>query len=111
MENLHYTPRFLAVHTQLTESLQQEGAISDEGTIAPEIRAWWRDAMLMLGHEERIRNLYRVRHKLQNSAAFFVPNKPQEKYLATRKGRDIILKIRQVGFTTLSCVRALDYAL
>lgn len=71
----------------------------------------FRDGCLKLGHLERIKNLYRIQHKTKRTASFFVPNGPQERYLATKKGHDIVLKVRQVGFTTLSCIRALDLAL
>ena len=67
--------------------------------------------MVALGHEERIQNLYRVQDKLTKKASFFQPNAPQKRYLKQKAKRNIILKCRQVGFTTLNCIRALDYAL
>lgn len=74
-------------------------------------RLAFRDAMLTLGHDERVKNLYRVQDKLTKKASFFKPNGPQEYYLKTKSTRNIVLKCRQVGFTTLNCIRALDYAL
>jgi hypothetical protein len=71
----------------------------------------FRDGCIALGHDERVRNLYRVNDKLSSKAVFFRMNEPQEAFFTTRKGRDVVLKIRQVGFTTLSGVRGLDYAL
>jgi hypothetical protein len=71
----------------------------------------FRDEMLKLGHDERVRNLYRINDKLSNAATFFIPNEPQDRFLRSRQGRDIVLKSRQIGFTTLSAIRGLDYAL
>lgn len=101
---MHYTAKFKRAFAGVQKLIDTEGEINEAVQLA------FRDAMLKLGHEERVRNLYRVKGKLQRDAVFFVPNEPQESYLATRKGRDIILKVRQVGFTTLSCVRAYDMA-
>jgi hypothetical protein len=110
---MHYTEKFLAAFAPIEAAMaewQESG--QGEGADVPEhIRLAFREAMLGLGHIERVRNLYRISDKLSRRAAFFRPNAPQEHYLQTRKGRDIILKIRQVGFTTMSCVRGLDYAL
>lgn len=100
----HYTPAFRA----LIADLEQK---KNSGAGEQELNLSFRDGCLALGHIERIRNLYRIQDKLSRSASFFIPNKNQLRYLQTRQGRDIILKIRQVGFTTLSCVRALDLAL
>lgn len=99
----HYTPKFKEAYERVLKVLATDG--EEAGKVA------FRDEMLKLGHRERIRNLYRVKDKLSGKASFFKPNNPQEDYLNNRKGRDIILKCRQVGFTTLSGVRALDYAL
>lgn len=71
----------------------------------------FRDEMLTLGHIERVLNLYRIKDKLSAKSVWFEPNKPQRDYLETRGSRAIILKCRQVGFTTLSGVEGLDYAL
>lgn len=100
----HYSPAFRELIADL-QKMAASGAGDEEISIA------FRDGCLALGHLERVRNLYRIQDKLSRKASFFIPNKNQLKYLQTRKGRDIILKIRQVGFTTLSCIRALDMAL
>jgi len=99
----HYTDKFRTAYEEVLQIAKLEG--QERGMLA------FRDAMLKLGHEERIRNLYRVQDKLTKQAKFFVPNGPQEKYLKTKHVRNIILKCRQVGFTTLNCIRALDYAI
>lgn len=93
----------MTAYSRVLQTLEEQGEA--EAKIA------FRDAMLKLGHEERIKNLYRVNDKLTSNAVFFQPNAPQEEYLKTKTGRDIILKCRQVGFTTLSAVRALDKAM
>lgn len=85
--------------------------LAERSSYEIEVRTLFRDEMLQLGHLERVHNLYRVKNKLTTKATFFVPNGPQEKYLQTKKGADQILKPRQIGFTTLSCIRALDLAL
>lgn len=71
----------------------------------------FRDAMLKLGHAERVRNLYRISDKLTSKAVQFQPNSHQDAFMKDHDGRDIVLKVRQRGFTTLSAVRGLDYAL
>jgi hypothetical protein len=71
----------------------------------------FRDEMLKLGHDERVKNLYRIQDKLTKKSTFFKANKPQERYLKERGMRNIVLKCRQVGFTTVNCIRGLDYAL
>ena len=67
--------------------------------------------MVKLGHDERVRNLYRINSKINNKAEFFVPNRQQDQLLRGRAPRNIVLKSRQVGMTTLSAVSGLDYAL
>jgi len=99
----HFTKKFREAYEEVLKIAELEGP--ERGRLA------FRDAMLKLGHEERVRNLYRVQDKLTKQAKFFVPNAPQEQYLKTKHVRNIILKCRQVGFTTLNCIRALDYAL
>jgi hypothetical protein len=99
----HYTKKFKEVFEEVLRIAEIEGP--ERGKLA------FRDAMLAIGHEERVRNLYRVQDKLSKQAKFFIPNAPQEQYLKSKSKRNIILKCRQVGFTTLNCIRALDYAL
>lgn len=100
-----HTKKFLKAYEPIKQMILAAGEVT------PEARLAFRDAMLKLGHLERVRNLYRIQNKLDKKAVLFAPNKAQSDYLRARKGRDIVLKTRQLGFTTLSCVRALDYAL
>lgn len=102
---MHYTPKFLTLWEAVTAVVAEDGEVSERA------RIMFRDGCLAMGHEERVRNLYRVRDKLTREAVFLVPNAPQEEFMLERSGRDICLKTRQVGMTTLSCVRALDMAL
>jgi len=99
----HFTPKFRETFEKVLEIAKAEG--EQRGRLA------FRTAMLELGHEERIQNLYRIQNKLTKKAEFFRMNKPQRKYLDTKAKRNIILKCRQVGFTTLNCIRALDLVL
>lgn len=99
----HYSPKF-------NEAFKRVLAVGEaEGESAMKVA--FRDEMLKLGHEERIRNLYRIKDKLTSKPSFFKPNAAQEFYLESRKGRDIILKPRQVGYTTLAAVRGIDKVL
>lgn len=64
-----------------------------------------------LGCLERVSNLYRIKDKGTGRYVFFRPNKTQARFLGERSGRDIILKSRQMGMTTLACIYAYDRAL
>jgi len=99
----HYTKKFQEAWDKVKEINASKGERA--------ARVAFRDAMLELGHDERVRNLYRIQDKLTKKAKFFAPNKPQEEYLKSKAKRNIILKCRQVGFTTLNCLRAYDLAL
>jgi hypothetical protein len=100
----HFTPKFQAAWKRIQSSFRKSG----DGLA---LKLEFRDEMLKLGHEERIRNLYRVKDKLTGSAVWFVPNASQEEFLSSKTGRDVILKCRQVGFTTLMAIREYDKAL
>jgi len=99
----HYTKKFLEAYQRVTAAMENEGEQAG--------KECFRLEMLKLGHDERIRNLYRIKDKLSAKAMFFQLNAGQEHYLTTRKGRDIILKPRQIGYTTLAAVRGLDKAI
>lgn len=99
----HYSPKFLAAYERVFKVLEEQGEFA--------AKVAFRDEMVAIGHEERIRNLYRINDKLSAKAVWFKPNAPQEEYLKTKTKRGVILKCRQVGFTTLSGVRGLDKAL
>lgn len=96
----HHTPAFIKAFKRVLKVAEKQGI--DAGKLS------FRDEMLKLGHIERVRNLYRIKDKLSQSAVFFVPNSSQDKYLKGKKGSDMILKPRQIGYTTLNCIRALD---
>jgi hypothetical protein len=95
-----FTPKFQEAYARVLKVGEAEGEEA--------LKLAFRDEMLALGHDERIRNLYRIKDKLSSKPVQFSPNAGQEFYLKTRKGRDIILKPRQVGYTTLASVRGLD---
>lgn len=99
----HYTPKFKIAYDQVLKVLGEQGE--------HEARICFRDLMLELGHDERVRNLYRIQDKLSKKAVFFRLNPPQNQFMLKRAKRNMILKCRQVGFTTLSCIRGLDKAL
>lgn len=100
---MHYTDKFKAAYARVLQVLEAEGEQA--------AKLAFKNEMAALGAEERIRNLYRVKDKLTQKPTFFRPNVAQEFYLKSRKGRDIILKPRQVGYTTLAAVRGVDKAL
>lgn len=82
-----YTPTFL-------KSIEKvQSAQNDQ-----EARQFFREEMLQIGWKERLRNLYRIKGKLDGEFAFFAPNADQELFLETRSGHDLILKSRQIGF-------------
>ena len=58
----------------------------------------------------RLSNLYKVVNK-HGEVVTFTPNRAQLDFLNTCAKRDIILKARQLGMTTLACLVALDECL
>lgn len=58
----------------------------------------------------RLSNLYYIVDKM-GRIVLFEPNKQQLDYLGSIHGRDIILKARQLGFSTLACIVSLDEAI
>jgi len=61
-----------------------------------------------LGKKEyRLSNLYKVIDKNQKLLTF-LPNEAQKHFLENKANRNIILKARQLGFTTLSVIDMLD---
>ena len=98
-------------HTQkFTEAIQRiSDAMSIQGTEHAE--RLFKEEMIALGWEERIKNLYRVKDKISGKFRFFTPNSEQLEFLKNKKNRDIILKSRQIGFTTLMCIYAYDRGL
>jgi hypothetical protein len=55
----------------------------------------------------RLNNLYHIKDKSGNKV-LFVCNYAQERFFRERHGFDLILKARQQGFTTFSCIDFLD---
>ena len=63
----------------------------------------------------RISNLYKILIKgdddTEGLVVRFVPNRAQRRFISRLHHRNIILKARQLGFTTLICIAWLDHAL
>ena len=55
----------------------------------------------------RIRNLYKIRNK-EGKVIRFIPNNTQEDYDSNLHTRNLILKSRQLGFTTYEAIDGLD---
>ena len=55
----------------------------------------------------RLNTLYHIKDK-QGKKILFKPNAEQESFYVARHGRDIILKARQLGFTTFKMISDLD---
>lgn len=98
-----YTKKFLNAYKEVQELANKTNDLKEAGKLFVK-------KMKELGPIERIKNLYRVKDK-RGKFVQFIPNKGQLAFLTNKKGRDIILKGRQIGFTTLSCVYGFDRAL
>lgn len=55
----------------------------------------------------RLNTLYHIKNK-QGKKVLFTPNKEQEDFYCGQHNRDIILKVRQLGFTTFKMISDLD---
>lgn len=55
----------------------------------------------------RLNTLYHIKNK-QGKKTLFSPNQEQESFYLNQHGRDIILKARQLGFTTFKMISDLD---
>ncbi|MCP4322848.1 MAG: terminase, partial [Alteromonadales bacterium] len=55
----------------------------------------------------RLNSLYHIKNK-QGQKTLFTPNKEQEAFYCQQHNRDIILKARQLGFTTFKMISDLD---
>lgn len=73
-------------------------------------QAEFKKQMLLIGKHERMNNLYRIQDKT-GKVVQFKQNVEQIDFHQTRLGRDVILKSRQVGFTTDACIDAYDSAI
>lgn len=104
-----YTPKF-------QEILDKVSKMQDEGFPLEEIQDFFKESVKNLGPYERLNNLYRIRPKRpipgqKSRMQFFCMNKMQKTFFQNHTGRDLVLKMRQGGVTTLSCLVALDKAL
>lgn len=97
-----FTPVFQEVLLKTKELLETKG--EEPG------RQFFLAEMRRIGYKERIKNLYKVQGK-GTEFVRFRPNKEQCQFIEDRSGRDIILKSRQIGFTTFACIYAYDRAL
>jgi ssDNA-binding Zn-finger/Zn-ribbon topoisomerase 1 len=55
----------------------------------------------------RLNTLYHIKNK-SGKKVLFTPNEEQEAFYCDQHGRDIILKVRQLGFTTFKMISDLD---
>lgn len=106
---MSYSPAFQSVLDKCT-------ALSESGKSLGEIQACFYDNVKALGPYERLNNLYRIRTKRsdpkeKSRLQFFKMNRMQEEFWKTKTNRDLVLKMRQGGVTTFSCLIALDKAL
>jgi hypothetical protein len=96
--------------SNIKAAMEQNGISADDASMLDRLDDWyWR---ITSGE------IYKIKVKVANEddgdASLekpFKPNKAQRKFLAAAHGRDIILKARQMGFSTLIEILALDYAL
>lgn len=96
-EGFEYTPAF----KKILDKLQKD----------PNRKQRFPEEMSKLGWRERIVNLYRIKDKRTGKFIQFKPNKAQLNFLDSKSGKDLILKSRQIGFTTLAGIYGLDRAL
>lgn len=106
---MSFTPAFQKVYDKLQEMLDAQVPLEI-------IQDFFKTECLTLGAYERINNLYRIRPKLPEPGStsryvFFKMNTMQDKYWTGKTNRDLILKMRQGGITTMSCIIALDKAI
>lgn len=94
---------FLEVMNQITH-MEKSGATIEQ------ISSFFIAEMKRIGWKERIKWLYRVRDK-NGKLIHFKPHTEQLDFINNRKGKDIILKCRQVGYTTLASVYSYDRAI
>jgi len=80
------------------------------------LQAFFKEKMIELGPKERLNNLYKIRPKraVPGERSRYVSlrmNTVQDHYWDHRTNRDSVLKMRQIGLTTLSCIIGLDLCL
>lgn len=106
---MSFTPTFQAILTEC-ERLDQSKAPKSK------IREYFQTSVSQLSPFERINNLYRIRPKRpvvgqSSRLVFFSANTIQSTFWQSHTNRDLILKMRQGGVTTFSCLVALDLCL
>ncbi len=106
---MSFTPAFQKMYDELQAGI-------DAGWSGERIESFFQESCKALGPYERLNNLYRVRPKTAapgstERVVFFRFNPMQEKYWANKTHRDLALKMRQGGFTTLKCIQAFDKAI
>lgn len=97
-----FSPKFVAALQRVAKAGQSDPAQAG-GVFLHEMRE--------LGWKERLNNLYRIKDKQDGRFKFLRLNGSQKRFLDNKSTRDIILKARQFGFTTLSCIYGYDRAL
>ena len=106
---MSFTLKFQAVIDELNR-------LSTKGEPIEVLRDYFREQMVAIGPKERINNLYKVRPKRavpgeRTRYVSFRMNKMQEDLWEHLTNRDSVLKMRQGGLTTFSCIIALDMCL
>jgi len=96
---MHYTPVFLEAMENVKRNADSIG-----------VQQAFYNEMKRIGWRERVKNLYRIKDKESGKFVFFQPNGGQEAFQEGKKNRNIILKCRQIGFTTWACIYAYDRA-
>jgi len=104
-----FTPRFQKIIDECVKRNEERKSV--EAT-----RAFFREQCIAIGQKERINNLYRIRPKRallgdRSRMQFFRMNDIQDTFWTNKTNRDCILKMRQGGVTTLSCLIALDFSI
>ena len=106
---MSFTPAFQKFYDELQSKITSNATSSY-------IEGFFAEKCIEMGAKERLNNLYRIRPKRPvpgeiSRLQFFTMNKMQETFWDNRTNRDLILKMRQGGVTTLSCLIGLDKAL
>ncbi len=112
---MSYTPAFKKVLDEV-QTLLQLSQDPEQNIQIIDIQEHFKKRCLELGPWERLQNLYKIRPKraipgVKTRTIFFKPNRMQTEFYLNRTTRDLVLKMRQGGVTTFSCLIALDMAL
>ena len=106
---MSFTPAF----QNILDTIDQ---MASKGEPISVLREYFRSALIEIGPKERLNNLYKVRPKRaipgeRSRYVSFRMNDVQDHYWENRTNRDSVLKMRQIGLTTLSCIIGLDMCL